>query len=355
MKRFLSVLLACTLLIGAAPASALTNEEIALLKAPNRQAILEEGAKKEGAFIWYCTLREDLACRPMNEQFGAKYPFIKSQYQASDSTAIMQRALAEARARTVRVDVLQASIASSLKGTNLEQAFWSPEMAAFDPAMLASDGTWVSIWEVWNGIYWNTTRVKAADAPRSWEALADPRYKGMMYWGSFLTAAPRLITHFRMMMGEDRALDFLKKLQANQIHIAPGDAGASQVGLTSGEYPILIGGVGLHQMSPARDKGAPIDGVNPNPAMARTSAIALMRNAPHPHAAMLFLDYILSEEGQNALAKSGNAPTRKGASPLPEHRWYVPALNGQKEIVLSTEQENAMYEKSNVLFNEMFK
>ena len=64
---------------------------------------------------------------------------------------------------------------------------------------------------------------------------------------------------------------------------------------------------------------------------------------------------ILSAEGQHALALSGNAPTRKGAEPLPEHRWYVPSLNGQKEIVLSTEQENAMYEKSTQLFDSMFK
>ena len=83
--------------------------------------------------------------------------------------------------------------------------------------------------------------------------------------------------------------------------------------------------------------------------------MALMAGAPHPYAAMLFIDFLLSVDGQQALAEAGFAPTRKGSQPIPEYRWFAPSVTGKKEIMLPTQQENAMYEKSTAIYNDMFR
>ncbi len=352
---FAALALSTMLAVPGGPAAALTNEEIAVLSGPNRKAILEEGAKKEGALVWYCTMRIDVGCRPVTAAFEAKYPYLKTSFLSGQSEEILQKSLAEVRARNVHADVMLASVADSLRGTNIAIKFKSPETATFDPQLVDPEGMWVSIRMVWNGIAWNTKQMPTADAPKTWEDLLNPKYKGKLYWSTGTAqGAPRVITHFRAMWGEAKAMDFLKKLQTQDVRVAPGDAGALVLGVLSGEYPIMIG-MPINQISADKAKGAPVDGVNPEPAMARSSAMAVLNASPHPHAGMLFADFILSAEGQAAIAKAGYNPVRPGVEPLPEFRWYQPNLNGKKELVLSTEKENELNEKSSEIFRDMFR
>lgn len=341
--------------VGAAPAAAATQDEISNYTKPDRQQMLEEGAKKEGAMVWYCSLRVDVGCRPVQDAFMKKYPFIKADHVAGQAEQIMQRSLAEARAKNVHVDVMTSSIADNLVGTDIPQKFTTPEAAAFDPQMIDKNGMWAQIRNTWNGIAWNTTRISSAEAPQNWEDLINPKYKDKLFWQSGLAqGAPRVITHFRLMWGEDKALEFMKKLQANNVRTAPGDAGAMVVGLLSGEYTIMVGQP-IHQIAPDKVKGAPVDGTNPDPALAKSSAMALLKGAPHPHAAMLFVDFILSEDGQKELGKAGYNPTRKGVSPLPENAWFQPNLNGKREIALPTNEDEKMYPKSLEYYQTMFR
>lgn len=338
-----------------APAQALTNEEIGLLSGPNRQATLEEGAKKEGALVWYCTLRADVGCRPLSDALNKKYPYLKISYIASQSEEILQRSLAESRARNVQVDVMQASLASALDGTNLGTPFKSPEASHFDPVMIDKDGMWAAIWTVWNGISWNTKRIASANAPHEWADILDAKYKDLMFWQSgSAQGAPRVITHFRMMYGEDGALDFLKKLARQNVRTAPGDAGAMVVGVVSGEYPIMLGQP-LQQISPDKLKGAPVDGINPSPAMARSSGVAFIKGAPHPNAAMLFIDFLMSEDGQKVLATGGYNPTRIGVSPMEENKWFDPQVAGKKQLGLSGTEEKAWNVKSVEIYQDLFR
>ena len=350
----LRALSAVTVLAGlASPAVALTNDEIAMYTGADRQKILEEGAKKEGQVVWYCTMIVDTACRPMTAQFEKKYPFIKATYISSPSTEIMQRSLAEKRANRVQVDVMQANAAGSLKGTGLAQRFLTPESAAYDPAMFDKDHEWAAIWSLQNGLTWNTNRISAADAPKTWNDLLSPKLKGKLYWSSTTTSAPRMITHFRMWLGEEKGLEFIKKLREQDIRTVAGDAGSWVVGILSGEYGVFVGQP-VYQIAPDKAKGAPVNGTNPDPAATRTSSMALLAGAPHPHAAMLFVDFILSAEGQSGLTRAGQSATRPGIEPLPENRWFSPAFLGVKEVVLNTEKEAEMHPKSQQIYHDMF-
>ena len=338
-----------------APAWALTQDEITNYRKPDHYAVMEEGAKKEGAVVWYCTMREDVGCRPYSAAFEKKYPAIKVTYIASAIEAILQKSLAESRANSVRADVMMASVADSLKGTGIPQKFWSPEFANFDPQVIDPEGYWVSWRTTWNGLVWNTKLISKADEPTSWEDLINPKYKNKIFWASgSASGAPRMITHFRAMWGDDKAMAFLKQLQGQNIRTAPGDSGAVMAGITSGEFPLMVGHP-IQQIVTDKAKGAPVDGVNPDNALARVSGMAMLRGAPHPYAAMLFVDFVLSVDGQKMVAVVGYSPTRAGVEPLPEYRAIQPNMNGKKEIILSTEKENEMNAKSQDWYQEMFR
>ncbi|MEI8154763.1 MAG: hypothetical protein WCG92_24750, partial [Hyphomicrobiales bacterium] len=80
---------------------------------------------------------------------------------------------------------------------------------------------------------------------------------------------------------------------------------------------------------PSKSKGAPIDGINPEPALARNSAMALLKDAPHPYAAMLFVDWVLGDEGQSEIAKAGYNPTRNGVKPKTIQALRAGSRHGQ--------------------------
>ena len=163
-----------------------------------------------------------------------------------------------------------------------------------------------------------------------------------------------MITHFRMLYGEEKAMDFLTKLRANDIRTVAGDAGSWVVGILSGEYPIFVGQP-VGQIAPDKAKGAPVDGINPTPAATRTSAMAVMAGAPHPYAAMLFTDFILSVPGQELLVASQHSPTRPGV-PVPEgDKWFTPTSTNQRELVLTTVKEAEMHPRSQELYQQMFR
>src|SRR3954470_13252353 len=115
MRRFVTAIaLAILPALLAAPASALTQPEIAMIAGPDRQKILEEGARREGAVMIYSGIIVDQALRPLVEGFARKYPFIKAEFWRGDSRPIVQKILAEERAGNVIGDVLE--------GTGLSQA-----------------------------------------------------------------------------------------------------------------------------------------------------------------------------------------------------------------------------------------
>ena len=342
-------------LLASSPATALTQDEISLYTGADRQQVLEEGSKKENALVWYCTMRVDEGCRPITAAFIKKYPHVKADYISAESEEILQRTMAERRANSVRADVALASIADGFKAPGLAQAFKSPQMAGFDPQMMDPDGYWISTRTTWMGFAWNTQKISSADAPHKWDDLINPKYKSKMFWASSAgQGAPRVITQIRVMYGEDKAMDYLKKLQANDIRTAPGAVGAQIAGITTGEYPIIIG-MGPHQVSPLKANGQPLDADNPDPAIAKSSAMAVIKGAPHPYTAILFADFILSQQGQQAISDAGYNPTRLDVKPNPDNAWFQPNLNGKKEILLPGDKENAYNEKSSEIYRDMFR
>lgn len=329
--------------------------DIATLSGPDRQQILEDGAKQEKEVMFYTSLIVDQVVRPLADGFEKKYPFLKVVYLRNNSTQILQRILAEGKARSVQADVVAASVGASLKKTGFIQAFNSPELAAYPKEYLDPDNLLAPTRFAYQGIGYNTRMVKDEEAPQTYEDLLDPKWRGKMVWSTSTdTGAPFLISHIRKFMGEDKAREYLKKLATQKIATSGSSIRAILDQVIAGEYAVGVS-MALHHVAISKEKGAPVGGTILAPVPARGGEIVLLKGAPHPHAAMLFLDYVLSKEGQAIFAEAQYYPARPDVPAIESMRPYTPRLLGKAESIISDEELDEMRPKSVEIFKQLFR
>src|SRR3954466_14719257 len=175
---------------------------------------LIEAARKEGQVTWYSTLIVNQIVRPMVEAFEAKYPGIRVQYSRATSSDTALKIRNEARARRVQADLFDGSnTVFLLEEANLV-ADYQPKSAAAYPAELRDPkGHWTAI----NLFYWtsayNTNLVTAAEAPKTYEDLIDPKWKGRIAWTHDLTPGgpPGFVYNILATMGTEKGMDYLRR------------------------------------------------------------------------------------------------------------------------------------------------
>jgi len=131
-----TVTLIAAALTWAAPAAALTDAEILNLKGPDRQKILEAGARKEGKLVWYTAMIVDQTVRPLSDAFSKKYPYLKVEFWRGSSRQIIQKVTAEARAKSVQGDVTEfvLHLGEALgEGINRDEGVVRPGLGGIDP------------------------------------------------------------------------------------------------------------------------------------------------------------------------------------------------------------------------------
>ena len=349
-------LLAATLVPTGFGAAAATQDEIANFKGPDRQKVLEEGARKEGSVTFYTSLIVDQLVIPIKTAFEAKYPFLKLEFIRGDTAQLMQRILAESRARAVKVDVIVANLAEAYKRAGLAQSFSSPLMAEYPAEYVDPDRTWVAIRTQWSGLGWNTNLVKAGEEPKTWDDLLDPKWKGKMVWASSsTTGGPRLIVHFRKMWGDDKAMAFLEKLKDQNVRTLPGSVRTVLDQVIAGEAPLGLNMDFTHVVI-SRAAGAPVAGSSPDPVLTRTGTMHVVKGGPHPHAGMLLADFLMMKDGgQKVLQESNYNPSHPAIEAGPALRWAVPRLNGKKELVIEPIEEDRLVEESVGIYQKIFR
>jgi iron(III) transport system substrate-binding protein len=180
------------------------------------------------------------------------------------------------------------------------------------PALLPH-GEWVSTrMNVFVQAY-NTKAVKKADLPRSWEDLADPKWKGRL---GIEQEDADWLAGMMGELGEARGTKLFRDIVAkNGMSMRKGHTLLAQL-VVSGEVPLALT-VYNYKAEQLKRKGAPIDWFAIGTAIARPNGVGVARAAPHPHAAVLFYDFEISEEGQSILAQRDFVPTnRKVDTPL---------------------------------------
>jgi ABC-type Fe3+ transport system substrate-binding protein len=290
--------------------SAASVEEIALLKSADRQKVLVEGAKKEGKVMFYTGLIVDQVVRPLKQAFEKEYPFVELEFFRANSQRLAQRVLAEYQAKRYDVDLISGSAATTLvKEAGFMQRFYSPHLAEYPPELKGENGFWGSTNVYFMTLGYNTRAVKAADVPKTYEDLLQPRWKGQMMWSTSIgSGAPQFIGNILLTMGEEKGKAYLQKLK--QQNIAKSTASARQILdlVIAGEYPLAIQ-IFNHHAYISKQAGAPVDWQPLNPVTATINTVGLAKNSPRPHAAMLFLDFLLSKKGQKVVQLSNYLPS----------------------------------------------
>ncbi len=262
------------------------------------QALID-AAKKEGRVVWYTTQIVNQFARPAAEAFEKKYG-IRVDYIRADSNEVALRILNEGRAGKVQADVFDGTAAvASLKKENLVLQ-WTPEGAKRLPANAVDEaGYWVAtnLYVLTPG--YNTDLVPKGAAPKNFEDLLDPRWKGKIVWNtaSAPSAAGGFIGVVLTSMGEEKGRAYLKELAKQNV--AGIQVAARQVldQVIAGEYAIALNIFNNHAVISA-SKGAPSAWIPMNPAMAVLSVISVTKDAAHTNAGKLFLEFLVSEEGQ---------------------------------------------------------
>src|SRR5262245_23073975 len=339
----------CALLIGIflvmgtarAVGWAATVEEVALLKSPNREKILIEGAKKEGKVMFYTALIVDQVVRPVKDAFEKEYPFVRVEFFRANSERLAQRMLAEYQARRYEVDLVSGSAAATmLQRAGLMQRFYSPPIAEYPPELKDPKGFWGSTNVYFMTLGYNTRLVKPSELPKRYEDLLNPRWRGQAMWSTSRgSGAPQFIGNILISMGQEAGKAYLQKLK--QQNIAKSTASARQILdlVIAGEYPMAIQ-IFNHHAYISKTAGAPVEWQPLEPVTATNNAVGVAKNAPHPHAAMLFLDFMLSRKGQRVF---------QAANYLPAHP-EVPAL--QADLKPGVRFKKANYLSPEIIFDK---
>jgi iron(III) transport system substrate-binding protein len=290
-------------------AVAATVAEIALMKSADREKVLIEGAKKEGKVVFYTGLIVDQVVRPVKAAFEKEYPFLQVEFFRGNSDRLAQKMLAEYQAKRYEVDVVSGSSAATiLLRAGVMQRFYSPPIAEYPSELKDANGFWGSTNVYFMTLGYNTKMVKASELPKTYEDLLNPRWKGQMMWSTSRgSGAPQFIGNILLTKGEEAGKAYLQKLK--QQNIAKSTASARQILdlVIAGEYPMAIQ-IFNHHAYISKKAGAPVDWQPLEPVTATINSIGLAKNAPHPHASMLFLDFVLSKKGQKVFQAANYLP-----------------------------------------------
>ena len=312
MKNFINIsIMALALVIGsAATCGAATVDEVMLYNKPDRQKILLEGAKKEGKITWYTSLIIDQVVRPVKEAFEKKYPFIQIEPFRGNSERIVQKMFAEYQGKRYEVDIMDGTVTAPMvkKGGYL-QRFYSPHLAEYPAELKDPQGYWGVSNVYYFALGYNTRMVKPGEVPKTYEDLLNPRWKGQMMWSTSRgSGAPMMIGNIFQSMGQEAGKAYLQKLKAQNV--AKSTASNRQLLdlVIAGEYPLALH-IFHHHAYISRTAGAPVDWAPLEPLSATINTISPVTRSPHPHAAMLLLDFILSEEGQKVIQAANYLPS----------------------------------------------
>jgi iron(III) transport system substrate-binding protein len=304
--------------IAAADAQTPDNSAVYLYQGADRDQRLIEKAKAEGALTLYTSMATTES-GPLGKAFESKYG-IKVQIWRALSENVVQRAVTEARAGRRALDVVETN-APEVEALVREQVvaeYFSPHFADLPAWAVPPHKRWASdranLWVVG----YNTGQVRREELPATLDGFADPKWKGRISLEATDGDWMYGVINF---MGEAKGLEFFRKLSALKPEMRKGHILVAQL-VAAGELAVCLTTYSGNADS-IKAKGGPIDWVAVEPLVGRPQAIAVAKAAPHPHAALLFADYVLSPEGQKLLGEMGRVPASRTQKTLLDRYKHV--------------------------------
>ena len=309
-----------------------------------------EAAKKEGKVVWYTSLALTSA-EKVAKLFEAAYPGIKVEVQRTGSQRILQRVMQELQANIKAADVIHTSDAGHfvlLKEKKLLMKYTPAGVDGFPAGFKDKDGYHYGLRATVTTIAYNTKSVSAAEAPKTWKDLLDPKWRGKL-----VTAHPGysgvIATHVLALV-HLHGWDYFKELAQNKPMLVQSAVDPAGV-VASGERPVAVNG-GDYTFYQTKKKGNPVEIVYPKegvPLVVSPTAIASF--APHPNAAKLFTDFTFSREVQQVLADTEGLYTGHPEVKYPADK---PKLSELKLLLADPEELEKRNEEIKKRFVELF-
>jgi iron(III) transport system substrate-binding protein len=267
-----------------------------------------EQARKEAEVVLYSTITVG-AFNELNKAIRGKYPFLNVRHIRLGPAQQLARITQEQRAGQFLADVVYNNLLHLIymKENGILAKYESPESKFLMKEAHDTEGVWVGgdIDVLVTGF--NTKMISRSDIPTTYEGFLDSRLKGQLAINS---NNPYALVGMVSLRGEDQGIAYMKKLAQQSLRPVQGFTHMANL-LAAGEYPIAMMSQ-VTKIEELKEKGAPVDWAPNTPNFSTVGAYAVTRNAPHQAAARLLIDFVLSEQGQRVLGRTGKLPMRRG-------------------------------------------
>ncbi len=321
-------------------------EEINQLPEAERQARLVSGAKKEGTVVWYVAMNRAYAQDLINA-FEAEYPFLKVRALTGGGGTLLTRVLTEHRARSYQYDVFntRSMTINTLRKAEAIMRYRTPYRRFLRDGFYDREGYFNGIFATPLVIVFNTNLVSRKEAPSSLEELLNPKWTGKRTIDDesydWLAA---VLDYY----GEQKGTELATRIGNQKLNVRRGPTLLTQL-VAAGEFPVQVDG---HQQEAIAKKkaGAPIDYNFPQPFVPAKSLIPIYVSSrpPHPHAAALLADFLLSKKGQEIMYGHGRWVSHKNiATRGPDD------IGDRKTVIPSPEKWGDRYKELIALYNRL--
>lgn len=309
----------------------LTTAELALYNGTDRQQIMEEGAKKEGRLVLYTTAIVTQTVRPIVDAFQKKYPYIKVDVWRAGTTEMFPRLRQEFDAGKPVADVVETASAGGvmMHEAGMLQPFYAPNLAYIEEGAVskAPGGAFTAaLWRTGISLGYNTKLIKKEEIPKTNQDLLHPKWKGkiaIVGSNTGITWAGALLETY----GEG----FVKKIAEQKIAVHQVSARALLDMIISGEYAMSPTIRDAH-VNKSKQDGAPVDWQALEPVPVSIGQILMPLHSPHPHAALLFIDFDLSRLCGDIYEANGYDSPRKDLQAVRNYqKHYGPWSTAQEK------------------------
>lgn len=332
---------------------------VALVLAANPAAAVDQAlidaARKEGTVVWYSGLIVNQIVRPISDGFEKKYPGIKVQGSRLTSSEAALKIMNEARAGKPQADVFDGTaLVFRLIAAGVVENYKPEAAKAFPDGSKEPNGAWTAVNTYIMTPAVNTDTVADKDIPKTLQDLLDPKWRGRMAWTNDPTTAgpPGFIGNVLTSMGQAAGMDYLRRLAQQRIVNVPAAQRVVLDQVIGGQYALALMTFNNHSVISAND-GAPVRWLPIEPAVQLPNPAGLVRNAAHPNAAKLFLEYMLSPEGQAVFRDANYIPANPAVPP--KDPTLTPAGGKFTTTVITSETTAAKLEEWVAVYNELFK
>jgi len=294
-----------------------TTAELAKYLGADRERLFYEGAKKEGKLVWYTSLT---IYKEMAKFFETKYPGVTVELYRAPAVNLASRILSEAQAKRYLVDAIETTPGSLMlvRDNKLLLPYNSPHLTGYPEGSKdkAPGGLFFTTVdrESYAGIGYNKNGIPSADVPKNFDDLLKPTLKGKIGISN-----EEIGTRVIGAMLKEKGDGFVKKLASQDIkQYALPALGLNEL-VVSGEVPLTFTAVDSN-VRLAAARGAPVAWLPGDLVPTNAGSLAAFLHTQHPHAALLFIDFMIGPEGQKLFAeKYGYGSPRKEYG---FKRWY---------------------------------